>query len=136
MLAAFLYMEGDMRDALLLGQGRHLIPIPRLMWQEHVSKAGHDTKAALSFMSEEHHLVRNFAVVELPRVGEPLWPDYIAGRLNLSVARVIGILDDLEKHMTFLFRNEQGAVTWAYPVTIDRTPHHLTFGTGEQVYAA
>jgi hypothetical protein len=135
-LAAFLFVEDSMRDTLLLGQGQHLIPIPRLMWQEHISKAGHDTKAALSFMSEEHHLVRNFVVRELPRVGEPLSPDYIAGRLNLPVAHVIGILDDLEKHMTFLFRNEQGAVTWAYPVTIDRTPHHLTFSTGEQVYAA
>jgi hypothetical protein len=38
--------------------------------------------------------------------------------------------------MTFLFRNEQGAVAWAYPVTVDRTPHYVTFSTGEQVYAA
>jgi hypothetical protein len=106
------------------------------MWQEHVSKAGHDTKAGLSFMSEEHHLIRNFVVAELPRVGVPLSPDLIATRLNLPDARVISLLDDLEKHMTFLFRNEQGAVTWAYPVTIDRTPHHLSFSTGEQVYAA
>jgi hypothetical protein len=106
------------------------------MWQEHVSKAGHDTKAELSFMSEEHHLVRNFVVAELPRIGVPLSPDLIATRLNLPDARVISLLDDLEKHMTFLFRNEQGAVTWAYPVTIDRTPHHLSFSTGEQVYAA
>ncbi|OGO41196.1 MAG: hypothetical protein A2Z04_05735 [Chloroflexi bacterium RBG_16_57_9] len=27
-------------------------------------------------------------------------------------------------------------VVWAYPVTVARTPHHLTFSTGEQVYAA
>jgi hypothetical protein len=49
---------------------------------------------------------------------------------------VNAILDELEKHMTFLFRDEQGAVAWAYPVTVDRTPHHVTFDTGEQVYAA
>ena len=30
----------------------------------------------------------------------------------------------------------QGAVTWAYPVTVDQTPHHLTFNTGEKIYAA
>jgi hypothetical protein len=46
------------------------------------------------------------------------------------------ILDDLEKKLTFLFRNEEGAVAWAYPVTVDKTPHHLTFSTGEQLYAA
>jgi hypothetical protein len=38
--------------------------------------------------------------------------------------------------MTFVFRNGQGAVVWAYPVTVERTPHHLVFGSGEQVYAA
>jgi len=46
------------------------------------------------------------------------------------------ILEDLERHMTFLFRNDDGAVIWAYPVTVDRTPHHVKLSTGEQVYAA
>lgn len=125
-----------MRDTMLQGLGQHLVPIPHFVWQKHVSKAGHDTQAGLGFMSEEHHRVRNWVVKELPRIGEPLSPDWVARTLNLPVARVTDILDDLEKHMTFLFRNEQGAVTWAYPVTIDRTPHHLTFNTGEQAYAA
>ena len=72
----------------------------------------------------------------MPRIGAPLPPELIAERLHLSVERVNVILDELEKHMTFLFRNEQGAVAWAYPVTVDRTPHRITFSTGEQVYAA
>ena len=38
--------------------------------------------------------------------------------------------------MTFLFRNSQGAVTWAYPVTVEPTPHRVAFSTGEEVYAA
>jgi hypothetical protein len=46
------------------------------------------------------------------------------------------VLDELERRMTFLFRNQAGAVAWAYPVTVDVTPHHVTFSTGEQVYAA
>ena len=60
----------------------------------------------------------------------------IADKLNLPVDRVNIILEDLEKHLTFLFRNEQGAVAWAYPVTTDTTPHHVTFSTGEQLHAA
>ena len=28
------------------------------------------------------------------------------------------------------------AVAWAYPVTVDTTPHHVSFDTGEQLYAA
>ena len=27
-------------------------------------------------------------------------------------------------------------VTWAYPVTTDQTPHHVTFSSGEEVHAA
>ena len=60
----------------------------------------------------------------------------VANKLNLSISRVKAILDDLEKRMTFLFRNKKGEVVWAYPVTVDQTPHHLTFSTGEQLYAA
>jgi hypothetical protein len=80
--------------------------------------------------------VRNFVVKELPYVGEPLSPEFVARALDLPVNRLDVILDELEKHMTFLFRNEHGAVAWAYPVTADTTPHHITFNTGEQLYAA
>jgi hypothetical protein len=120
-----------MDDSLLLGVWRYMLPLPRAVWQRHV---GGD--ARLDFMSEDHHRVRNFAVTALPRVGRPLSPEVIAKELDLAPTRVTGILDDLEQHMTFLFRNEEGAVAWAYPVTADRTPHHVTFSTGEEIYAA
>jgi len=125
-----------MKDALLLGLGRHMIPIPRAIWRRQAVKAAPRVAAALGFMTAEHHLVRNFVVSELPRVGKPLSPELIAQRLDLPETRVRVILDDLEKHLTFLFRNEQGAVAWAYPVTADQTPHRVTFSTGEQIYAA
>lgn len=125
-----------MKDALLLGLGRHMIPIPRAIWRRQVAKAAPRVTAALGFMSAEHHLVRNFVVSELPRIGKPLSPELIAQRLDLPEARVRNILENLEKHLTFLFRNEQGAVAWAYPVTTDQTPHRVTFSTGEQIHAA
>ena len=93
-------------------------------------------KASLGFMTEEHHLVREFAVRELPRVGAPLSPDLIAKELDLPEERVVGILDDLEKHLTFVCRDAAGAVVWAYPVTAETTPHHVTFSSGEKLYAA
>jgi hypothetical protein len=118
-------------DRLLLGMGRRLTPIPRAIWQRHLGGG-----ADLSFMSGDHHRVRNFVVTELARVGKPLAPGSIAQALSLPAARVTEMLVDLERHMTFLFRNEEGAVVWAYPVTVERTPHHVTLSTGEQVYAA
>ena len=125
-----------MKDSLLLGLWRYLLPVPPAVWKGEVSKGAQDTVRRLGFMSEEHHLVRDFVVRELPRVGQPLSPKSIAQELKLPRARVVALLDELEKNMTFLFRNQEGAVTWAYPVTVDRTPHRVSFGTGEQVYAA
>ena len=125
-----------MSTRLLIGLGRRMVPIPRMLWQWRVRTGARGAGAALAFMSEEHHLVREFAVRELPNVGEPLSPEFIAEELDLPVARVKSILDELEKHMTFVCRNTEGAVVWAYPVTAETTPHRVTFSTGERVHAA
>jgi hypothetical protein len=119
-------------DSILLGLSHTMLPIPRMIWKSRVP----EDRQALDFMTQDHHRIRDFVVMELPQVGKPLSPEFIAETLSLPLARVIGILDDLERHMTFLFRNEQGAVTWAYPVTAEATPHHVTFSSGEQIYAA
>ncbi len=125
-----------MDDDVFLGLGRHLLPIPRLIWQNQVSQNAQHSATALGFMSADHHRVRNFVVVEIPRAGKSLPPEFIAEKLDLPLTRVVTILDELEKHLTFLFRNERGEVVWAYPVTAEKTPHHVTFSTGEQTYAA
>jgi hypothetical protein len=125
-----------MSETILLGRGRQIIRVPREKWEKHLSTAPQHGEARLGFMSEEHHLVRYFAVRELPRTGGPIRPEFISQRLNLPLARVNAILDELEKNLFFLVRNRQGAVSWAFPVTADNTPHHLTFSTGEQLYAA
>jgi hypothetical protein len=125
-----------MNETVLLGRGRHMIEIPREKWEEHLLQVPHHWQTRLGFMSEEHHLVRYFAVRELPRFGAPIQPELFSRELGLSLERVTSILDDLEKNLFFLVRNEQGAVSWAYPVTAEPTPHHLAFSTGEQLYAA
>lgn len=125
-----------MKNELLIGIWRFIFGVPRPIWQRQVASDAKRTGASLDFMSVEHHLVRDFVVRELPRLGEPLSPESIALELNLPVTRVKDILDELEREKTFLFRNAEGAVVWAYPVTVDKTPHHVTFSTGEQVYAA
>jgi hypothetical protein len=125
-----------MKETILVGRGREMAKIPRKEWELALSGVAQHLESALGFMSKKHHEVRNFVVSELPRVGEPLSPGLISERLKLPGARLNAILNDLEKHLTFLFRNEQGAVVWAYPVTVARTPHRVHFNTGEQLYAA
>jgi hypothetical protein len=87
-------------------------------------------------MSEEHHRVRYFVVRELPRIAKPLTPASIGESLGLPRDRMVQILDDLERNLTFVFRNGAGAVSWAYPVTTDPTPHRVRFSTGEEIFAA
>jgi hypothetical protein len=122
-------------DRLLLGLGRYMIPIPRMVWHRLMKANARKIRAGLGFMSADHHRVRDFVVTELPRAGAPLPPESIAEQLALSVSRVRSILDELEQHLTFLFRNDRGEVTWAYPVTVDETPHHASFSTGEEAYS-
>ena len=125
-----------MKKRMLLGVHRHTVGVPHFIWNRQVEGGARHNTERLAFMSPEHHAVRNFAVTELPRAGQPLAPETIAQRLDLPLERVLAILADLEKHMTFLFRNAQGAVAWAYPVTVEPTPHRVTFSSGEKLYAA
>lgn len=125
-----------MTEMLLMGQGRDIIDFPRPVWESHLAKAPEHGQTRLSFMTEDHHRVRYFVVRELPKIGQAIQPEFIARQLDLPLAQVNIILDELERHLFFLVRNEQGAVSWAFPVTVDQTPHHLTFSSGEQIYAA
>lgn len=125
-----------MEETIWTAQGERVEAVPRRSWAAGLAAVAGQVAAGLAFMGEEHHRVRNFAVRELPRVGAPLTPALIAAALDLPRERVETILDDLERHMTFLFRNGEGAVSWAYPVTVEATPHRIAFESGERLYAA
>ena len=125
-----------MNNTIQLGFRQYLIPIPRPIWQREVAKTAQAAVKNLTFLSGDHHRVRDFVVREIPRTGKPLLPETIAEKCNIPLAQVQVILDELEKGMTFLFRNNQGAVAWAYPVTTVDTPHLVRFSTGEQINAA
>ena len=125
-----------MNKSLLLGLWRFWLRIPRPIWQQEVARSARAAEKSLAFMTSDHHKIRDFVVRELPRFAKPIPPETIAQSLNMDFEQVIPILDELEKNLTFLYRNEGGAVTWAYPVTAEQTPHRITFSTGEQIYAA
>jgi len=125
-----------MSKKLKLGLWRYIINVPPSLWEKQISKAKRKLQTEYDFLSKEHHSVHHFVVRELPYVGKPLSPELIADKLGIPMDRVRTILDDLEKGMTFLFRNNNGEVVWAYPVTVDKTPHHISFNTGEELYAA
>ena len=124
-----------MKDRILLGLGRFMVPIPGGFWQRAVAAGARRTRAGAAFMTPDHHRVRDLTVVRLAQGGAPLAPETIAGNTGLSVAATRAILEELEQHLTYLFRGEGDAVTWAYPVTVEATPHHAVFTTGEEAYS-
>src|SRR5262245_35465969 len=125
-----------MNEKILVGRGRQITSIPRQHLEEQLNKIPTSMKTRLAFMTEEHHRVRYFVVRELPRAGAPISPEAMSAKLKLPLVRVNAILDELEAKLFFLVRDNQGRVSWAFPVTVDETPHRLTFSTGESVYAA
>ena len=125
-----------MNKSALLGFSRLMLRIPRPIWQQEVARSARASEKSLAFMTADHQRVRDFVVRELPRLAMAIPPGTIARSLQMEPGRVSAILDELERNLTFLYRNEQGAVAWAYPVTVEPTPHRVSFNTGEQIYAA
>jgi hypothetical protein len=125
-----------MQNKLMMGLWRYIINVPSFLWEMQIAMAAKKFEKEHSFMTEPHREVHHFVVRELPRIGRPMPPDFIAKNLDMSEGRVNAILDDLETHMTFLFRNKYREVIWAYPVTVEKTPHHVSFHSGETLYAA
>jgi hypothetical protein len=125
-----------MNEQILIGRGREIKSIPRQNWEEQLSKVPDRMKIRLSFMTREHHRVRYFVVRTLPSSQEPIAPELISKKLKLSVARVNEILYELESKLFFLVRDKRGRVSWAFPVTVDKTAHRLNFSSGQSCYAA
>ena len=125
-----------MIEQILIGKGAEIVQMPRADWERELREYLEQPNDRLDFMTEDPHRIRRMAVVALAREGAPLVPEHFVERLDLDHGRVVEILDDLERNLFFVVRNEEGAVSWAYPVTVDRTPHRLTFSTGERLYGA
>ncbi|SRR6266566_1646729 len=126
-----------MKDRVLIGGGEKIYEIPAENWRKHLTEGREHMQVRSGFMTEDHHRVRNFAVRELPRnQGKALSAAEISRRLDLSLDRVVTILEELQKNLFFLVLNEMGEVNWAFPVTSDWTPHRLSFQSGESVFAA
>lgn len=87
-------------------------------------------------MTAEHHAVREYVVSTLARAERPLPPTEIASELGLSLTRVTEILEELEPRLFFLVRNGAGEVAWAFPVTVEETPHRMTLSTGAKTLGA
>lgn len=125
-----------MNDKVLLGRDQQIVEIPRSLWEQHLSQIPLHSQDRLNFMTDAHHRIRYFVVKEMVSRQKPIEPEVISEKLKMPLKRVNFILEELERKLFFLVRNEQGAVAWAYPVTVETTPHRLVFSSGERLYGA
>ena len=125
-----------MEEKILLGRNSQFQEMPATMWKQHLAHVPQHSQTRLGFMTDVHHQIRYFVVRELVHRQKPLDAEFISETLHLALKQVEDILEELERKLFFLARNEQGAVIWAYPVTAEPTPHLLNFSIGRQLYAA
>ncbi len=124
-----------MANSLLVRMG-HFGVLPGPLWQWIISREAQRSGTGIAWLTPDHHRVRDYAVTEIIRTGEPLSPDRIAAGTGVAADRVGPLLDELERGKVFLFRTNGVDVDWAYPVTAEPTRHTVTFDSGETRYAA
>jgi hypothetical protein len=131
-------MKGQdaMAEKIFLGRSQQMVDVPQATWKEHLTQVPQHSQTRLRFMTEAHHQVRYFVVKELVNRQKPVEPEFISKALSMPLAQVRDILEELERKLFFLVKDKQGAVIWAYPVTVEATPHKLSFSTGERLYGA
>ncbi len=125
-----------MSDWLMAGVWRHILRLPPGLGKKSVRELSERAREVVGHLSEQHRAVHLFVARALPRLGRPVPPETSAEGLDLPVATVTVILDELEARKGFLFRNEKGAVVWVYPMTTEVTPHRIRFRSGETLYGA
>jgi hypothetical protein len=125
-----------MEPSILLARAGRLAPMPTSEWEKHLAIAPSRHRQRQAFMTEAHHRVRYFVVEALARTSHPLSPLRIAEQLVLPVSSVEAILSELEANLLFLVRDQAGHVIWAFPLTVEPTPHRITLSTGEALYGA
>jgi hypothetical protein len=125
-----------MEEKILLGRDQLILEIPQATWKQHLTQVPQHSQARLSFMTDAHHQVRYFVVREMVIRQKSVEPEFISEILEMPLEQVKLILEELERKLFFLVRDEQDAVAWAYPVTVETTPHRLNFSTGERLFGA
>ena len=125
-------IEGPVR----LGFRNVSLPVPAFLINRDVGAGIKRAKRKVQQFSAAKKALHHFVVRELPQKGEPLALESIAAGLDLPLEKVARLVAELEQAKTFLFRKNSDRIDWAYPVTVDDTPHKVTFSTGEKVNAA
>ena len=135
-LSATSEMPLELEGHVQLGVGRFTLPMPAFIIRKMVRSGVKKAEIKAGRFSPMKRRIHHWVVKKLPEKQAPISAAQIAADLGYDLNTVAGIVDELEAEKTFLYRHNAEAINWAYPVTVESTPHHITFGSGESVYAA
>ena len=111
--------------------------IDEAAWKDAVAAHVAHMPQRLAFMTPAHHRVRNAAVLGLPAGGgRPLSMAHLAAAAGVPEKTTRAIAEELERNLFFVVRKGEDHISWAFPVTVDQTPHRLRFGSGERLFGA
>ena len=119
-----------------LGLNGFLVPVPGSLVRYLAGRESARWGRKNARLSPLQATVRRLAVQHLPASEGPLTAEAIAELGGLPGPDVAVALGELHRKLGFLALDGDGAVAWAYPVTLDNTPHHLTFESGERMSGA
>lgn len=119
-----------------VGVWRLMLRLPEAIGRRRVAAVAAKAAAIMAEFTDEHRGLHRFVVAELPRAGEALTIERLAEERSLPPATVKQLLDDLGEKKALIARDDNGAVVWAFPMTVTETPHGLSFKSGERLYAA
>ncbi len=127
-----LNLEGSVR----VGISGITFPIPSFIIKKIVSSGIKEARKKVSRFSDLKRQIHHWVVKEIPGRKTPVLLPEIAEHFDQDITTIESIVQELEDEKTFLFRNRSEGINWAYPVTLDSTPHTVTFSSGETVNSA
>ena len=125
-----------MSEWLKAGVWRLILRLPPGIGERRLDGFVRRARSVVGELSVDHRRVPHFVARELPRVGAPILPQVIADGLDLAESSVVAIVAELAERKGFLVTDDDGAVVWVFPLTVEPTPHRVRFRSGETLYAA
>ena len=129
-------MNTNLKRRMLMGIGRFMIPIPRVIASRGLEKGVSGARAKADLLSTEERKIHYFIVNKMAGTKTPLTAEQVAKELDMPVDRVEATIDKLEDLKTYLYRSDGKGINWAYPLSLEDTGHRMTDSTGERFFAA
>ena len=129
-------MNTNLKRRMLMGIGKFMIPIPRVISSKGLEKGVSRARAKADLLSPEERTIHHFIVNRMTKTKIPLTAEQVGKELDLPVDRVEATIDKLEVLKTFIYRSDGKGINWAYPLSLENTGHKITASTGERFFAA